>query len=289
MSTDRQALIESIRSHPAEDTPRLVLADWFEENGQSARGEFIRVQCELATTDRCSPRYPELHLRELALLAEHERDWLGAWADRLVRWEFRRGMLDEVTVQPEPFCQGGEELFRNHPIWRVAFVDELGESLAPEPIRDVLSQPHARYLRAINAAGCKPDEQAAAWFGGRVHTSDWLLALARAPAVVGLRELGLFGGTRQGRAPIDPAAWREFCAAGHLRGLTHLDLATFRGPHGGEPSDESICRDLAEAGFGAHLVSLGINGTDHRALWYLVRSGQFPRLRSLVVGHPHPA
>src|SRR6478735_6380678 len=98
--SDRHALTEAIREHRGEDTPRLALADWFEENGDAARGEFIRVQCELARLDPASERYPELHLRQLQLLAEHERDWLGEWADRLVRWEFRRGMLDEVTVTP---------------------------------------------------------------------------------------------------------------------------------------------------------------------------------------------
>lgn len=42
------ALLECVASRPEDDTPRLVLADWWEENGQPERGEFVRVQCELA-------------------------------------------------------------------------------------------------------------------------------------------------------------------------------------------------------------------------------------------------
>lgn len=42
------ALLECVVSNPEEDLPRLVLADWWEENGQPERAEFVRVQVELA-------------------------------------------------------------------------------------------------------------------------------------------------------------------------------------------------------------------------------------------------
>ena len=46
--TDGEALLAAILANPAEDTPRLVYADWLEEHGREERAEFIRVQCELA-------------------------------------------------------------------------------------------------------------------------------------------------------------------------------------------------------------------------------------------------
>lgn len=46
--TDRDALLAAILAQPKEDTPRLVYADWLEENGQPERAEFIRLQIELA-------------------------------------------------------------------------------------------------------------------------------------------------------------------------------------------------------------------------------------------------
>src|SRR5580704_4705229 len=46
--TEGDALLTSVLASPNEDLPRLVYADWFEENGQHARAEFIRVQIELA-------------------------------------------------------------------------------------------------------------------------------------------------------------------------------------------------------------------------------------------------
>jgi uncharacterized protein (TIGR02996 family) len=44
----KQAFLADILEHPDDDAPRLVYADWLEENGDSQRAEFIRLQCELA-------------------------------------------------------------------------------------------------------------------------------------------------------------------------------------------------------------------------------------------------
>jgi len=53
---DRHALMAAIIANPDEDTPRLVLADWLDENGDEhdhGRAEFIRLQCELARFPNC--------------------------------------------------------------------------------------------------------------------------------------------------------------------------------------------------------------------------------------------
>lgn len=47
--SDQAAFIRAICTDPAEDTHRLVYADWLDEHDQSARAEFIRVGVELAT------------------------------------------------------------------------------------------------------------------------------------------------------------------------------------------------------------------------------------------------
>jgi uncharacterized protein (TIGR02996 family) len=122
--SQRQAFIDAILASPDDDAPRLIYADWLEERGESARAEFIRVQCELARLDVAENRYPELHVRQLDLLAQHEQEWLEEWSDRLVRWEFQRGFLHAVTITPAPFLDRGEELFRHHPVQRFAFVND---------------------------------------------------------------------------------------------------------------------------------------------------------------------
>lgn len=45
---DEQGLLQDVCQHSEEDGPRLVYADWFEDNGQPERAEFIRAQVELA-------------------------------------------------------------------------------------------------------------------------------------------------------------------------------------------------------------------------------------------------
>lgn len=45
---DYQALLAAVRMVPEDDTSRLVLADWLQEQGEETLAEFIRVQVELA-------------------------------------------------------------------------------------------------------------------------------------------------------------------------------------------------------------------------------------------------
>jgi uncharacterized protein (TIGR02996 family) len=256
-----RAFLQAIRETGDDDLPRLVYADWLEENSSSAaqraRAEFIRVQCRLAHLEPRDPTYPELHCRQLALLAEHERDWLGEWADRLVRWEFDRGLLSGITVEPGPFALAGP-LFAEHPVDRVAFVNGWGESLGPPAIRDVLSRKHISQVRAIETAGCRPGEAMAAMFGGEIATSVWLQELAQARQVVRLDELSLFGGTRAGRDSIDPQALGAFCSAEHLKTLARLDLSDL---YQTEWHTEwaGFLRILASAAFASNLRTLRLN------------------------------
>ncbi len=46
--TDQKALLAAILAARDEDTPRVVYADWLDENGDPARAEFIRVQVRIA-------------------------------------------------------------------------------------------------------------------------------------------------------------------------------------------------------------------------------------------------
>jgi hypothetical protein len=235
----------------------LIFADWLEDHGESARAEFIRVQCELARLPAFAPRYPELHLRQLELLAEHESDWLGEWAERLVRWEFRRGLLHSVTLTPQAFVTQGKELFLDHPVERVALVNDQGASLAAEDVAETVAAPAMAEVRALETAGCRRGEPLCGMYGGVVATSAWLLALARARHVTRLEELHLNGDTRTGRQPIEMAAWRRFCQAQHLRTLQSLDLSdAYANDH--SPDLIEVARVLGRASFVKNLRALSL-------------------------------
>ena len=114
--------------NPDDDTPRLVFADWLDENGDEARGEFIRVQCELPSCEHGSRR---LHLsrREQDLLNECQDVWIEylrpfmyEWSDK--PWAFRRGFVERLELQSETFVEHGEELLTLTPIRDAVFPDE---------------------------------------------------------------------------------------------------------------------------------------------------------------------
>jgi uncharacterized protein (TIGR02996 family) len=82
----RRAFLEAICAAPEDDTPRLVFADWLDDNGEPERAEFIRVQCALARLRadtrfafplRCDPRRDGLEARQQLLLARHGQRWLA--------------------------------------------------------------------------------------------------------------------------------------------------------------------------------------------------------------------
>lgn len=120
--TDRDALLASALAAPDDDAPRLVMADWFDENGEAERGEFIRVQIQIAEWFRkpcpgaphgppgtepppgcdCAARN-ELRAREQEL----DRVYGSYWLTKLMPWrhdggrlawgKFSRGFLHSVT------------------------------------------------------------------------------------------------------------------------------------------------------------------------------------------------
>src|SRR4051794_16094466 len=90
MSGQLESFLHAIRAAPDEDAPRLVLADWFEDNGDPQRAEFIRTQVRLAG-DLPQPERRELEEREAAPLVANTQRWLGPLAQKPWEVSFRRG------------------------------------------------------------------------------------------------------------------------------------------------------------------------------------------------------
>src|SRR5689334_15276110 len=94
---DHASFLAAIREAPEDDTPRLVYADWLDDQGDAARAEFIRIQCERARLHEGEARDFELRWREEQLLADHGEEWsreVPAWARK--ECTFRRGFVDSV-------------------------------------------------------------------------------------------------------------------------------------------------------------------------------------------------
>lgn len=121
MDVERRAFIEAIREDPEDDFPRLVFADWLDEQGDPL-GEFIRVQCELAVLSEADDpgRHATLKSREDELLKAHKQDWAGE-IDEAVKagivdgYRFERGLVEQLSMEADAFIEHGECLVDHAP------------------------------------------------------------------------------------------------------------------------------------------------------------------------------
>jgi len=152
MSTEA-ALLRAIRETPEEDAARLVYADFLEEEGDPARGEFVRVQVALAGMPDGDPRRPALEDREHELLAENEARWLGAPPDAagLVGWRFERGFVEELAATPYFMLGPGADVCAAHPVrrWRV----QADQDNMPQDLLDCGRRGWFARLEAVDLAG----------------------------------------------------------------------------------------------------------------------------------------
>ena len=131
--TEREALLAAICANPDDDTPRLVYADWLQENGDPDRAEFIRLECRLAMWNHDFGKEAdpdgELARGELCsskLHAANRFRWLSEIVGREPYHDanpdyqyglFHRGFVDQVFVyNPEPFLSDWPLIMRITPI-----------------------------------------------------------------------------------------------------------------------------------------------------------------------------
>lgn len=131
MDDQIQSFLDAIRAHPADDGPRLLLADWLDERGDPW-GEFIRVQCalespHLSATDRerltASESFhlkvgtPQRHAVVHRML--HRHGLINHFSHRrgpIYRWIERRGLIAEVEVDAAYLAKNASIVLRIGPI-----------------------------------------------------------------------------------------------------------------------------------------------------------------------------
>jgi uncharacterized protein (TIGR02996 family) len=119
------ALYRAILASPDEDTPRLVYADWLQENGEPDRAEFIRAQCRLARANEWDDGYTEDRLRVDRLLREHQSEWLtrpdGAKPEEYGSEPFRRGFMSQAVVKTHLTAEDARLRYAHYPIGEAKF------------------------------------------------------------------------------------------------------------------------------------------------------------------------
>ena len=105
--SQHEAFLRAIFDAPDDDTPRLVYADFLEENGEPARAEIIRWQCD--PTGRTAPQASD------EVWGHHERGFRAPWKTITLRLDrlrdpvgFRKSAVAEC---PECFAVEGVKLW----------------------------------------------------------------------------------------------------------------------------------------------------------------------------------
>lgn len=255
--TDREALLHAIADRPDEPIRQLVFADYLQENGEETRAAFVRLRCEAERVGRESPQYDDLIREGDDVLREHEREWLGAWADRLVDWEFDGGFIRSVRMTANQFEKHGADLFAWEPVERFTFINDDGYLPTDGEAEQLVMHPAFAWVRGIRLRQHRYQHE--------MHIDGWLRGLSRANHVTRLRELSL-NDNGQNLHRIHPLRnslsrelFRAFCQAEHLRSLEHLVCNELAYAVQGETAGRAWMADeLAESRFLPNLRRLGL-------------------------------
>ncbi|OWK36712.1 TIGR02996 domain-containing protein [Fimbriiglobus ruber] len=123
--TDEDALLRAVAVTPDDDLPRLVYADWLEEQGRAARAHFIRAQIELHRTSNGSPTYWRLIGQTAGLLARYRVEWMDECRRYIAaeRIDFCRGMPEIVRASTAAVCESESDLFHALPVRELHLTD----------------------------------------------------------------------------------------------------------------------------------------------------------------------
>lgn len=254
-STEERAFLRRILEHPTADGPRLIYADWLDERGDP-RGEFIRVQCALASLPPDDPHRESLLAQEHALSEAHR----AAWTSNLPEWvqgcTFSRGFVEAVTVVTEGFLKEGSTVFELTPIRRV----RLNE--AHDRIAEVAQSPLLSRIRELDLCNNYlgnggPNILARSPYLGNLESLDLsfndltnrgIEALGSLRALRNLKRLHLNDNSR-----ISTPGIRQLADSQNFANLRALDLS-------GNDLNESSIRTLINGSSLKKLVELRLSG-----------------------------
>ena len=187
--TDLQALYAGICANPDEDTPRLVLADWLDEQGgkdNTFRADFIRTHCQLAREEPWSEparalfeRWTKLHDTALKLIKKGKLSWADHLSGRAPGWFFERGLIGELRLHSKRFVSEGATYFEQDPIRGIRFI-KLDSPTGSVGAEVLFACPHLTRLAKLD------------FENSSLKDAD-LTRLGAAPRLPGLRALALGG------------------------------------------------------------------------------------------------
>jgi uncharacterized protein (TIGR02996 family) len=247
MTSDERAFLNAICEYPDDDTARLVYADWLADSGESDRGEFIRVQIELArtppTTEADERRRKVLLDRKDELLKKHKTAWLAPFMPFAKESSFIRGFVQSLDVPANQFLQHAEKWFSLTPLTRIKITaSRMWDASLPGFtwwIEPLLLSSHLGRLESLDLEN-------------QQLTPTSLDALATHDDLPRLRELLLAWNTLQSEGATTLANMRQ------LRHLKTLDLR-------GNGINDTGARAIAQSQWLGNLTEISLSRNSIRA------------------------
>jgi uncharacterized protein (TIGR02996 family) len=139
--------MQAVLDAPDAEAPRLAYAVLCEANGESKRGQFIRLQIETARRARAGRDdwwEPASQAREL-----HETTsdaWAGPIHKRVTWYDFYGGFVEDIQLDAKDFLGQADELYQLAPIRRLAL-----QNVAPV-VEELFHSPHLARIVSLSLA-----------------------------------------------------------------------------------------------------------------------------------------
>ncbi|OGZ67920.1 MAG: hypothetical protein A3D44_01360 [Candidatus Staskawiczbacteria bacterium RIFCSPHIGHO2_02_FULL_42_22] len=233
------AFIDAIAKNPDDMAPRLMCADWLQEQGYADVGEFMRIQIELSDL-QSDQDHREKNRQRISALRRRERKLTKAandfWQERLSRFgvtaiQFKGGMPESVGLRVPDFVEHGQEVFS------IAPVSDLRIGICPDAdvLQEALAETRQRQLEQLRRLSMVNAHDGGAG------------VVARCRHLKNLTSLGLHQGI------LTEAGIREIASSKYLKKLTGLEL-------GGNNLGSGGAEVLARAAAFKNLKNLSIWG-----------------------------
>lgn len=298
--SEEATFLAAIAAAPDDDAVRLVYADWLDEQGDTDRAEFIRLQFEAERHEEWTPARMDIGERVNALLERNRDRWLRdvpSWALD-PEWppdaeKFRRGFLDQVSVTAADFLASSAELLAAVPVRAVeirairdggvalaAHSDlgrlkkaEIGFAETPVNLPAFLASPYLSGLAGLGLDHYGPRHSGASHWETLPMVDD-----EGAKAIAGCARLARLKMLRVAVGTIGPDGIGALAESPHLNSLEELDIRA--NPVG----DEGLIR-LARSPLLPRMTELDLLATDvgDRGLQALLAAGP-TRLRRIHLG-----
>src|SRR6478735_4473332 len=111
--------LQTILEQPDDDSPRLIYADWLDEEGDADRAEFIRAQIRLRSVPSDDPAHASLSERIQSLQQRHGVEWIRQLPEIPgVHWEiFDRGFISTARFEtPSLYFAHAQQVFEAAPL-----------------------------------------------------------------------------------------------------------------------------------------------------------------------------